>query len=183
MLPLPREPVPRLASVAGEPHGTGQWHAGHSEDSDRGHDRGVQGSPSRGPRLQHVRRPGRRQEIGAGRAEVGAACDSEQCRRPRREHEHARRRLAAEPRQVTAPETSGEREARREATSSLPRCREASVGVGPPARRAAAVEAAEARRRLRIGFGRGKPGSRARASGRPARTEQRLLEPRRRSEQ
>lgn len=157
MLPLSREPVPRLASVAGEPHRTGQWHTGHSEDSDLGHDRGVQGSPSRVPRLQHVCRPGRWQEIGAGRTKVGAVFDSEQCRRPRREH--AGCSLAAEPRQVTAPETSGEREARHEATSSLPRSREASFSIGPPARRATVVEASEARRRLRISFGRGKPGS------------------------
>lgn len=183
MLPLSGEPVPKLAPVAGQPHRTGQQCAGRSEDSGGRRRGGVQGACAGGPRLQLVPRPGRRaaRATATATATAGGVLDPERRRRPRRER--AGGGLSAPERQASGPETWRRCQARPEASSSLSWSRKASRRSGPPARGVTAVEASEARRRLRISVARGKPNRRSRASDRPAAGEQRLPQSGQRSEQ
>lgn len=146
-----------------EPRRAGQWHSGHSEDSDGDHRGTVQCPPSCVACLQHSPHPGWWQGVQAACSQVWAILVPKQHRR------HGRGWGGS------VPETSGKWQRWQAPPSSLPRIREACRDLGPTALWASPVEAPEAWRRFGNSRRRRRPTGLRKASGQTKKTEQRLL--------
>lgn len=155
-----------------EPHRAGQWHSGHSEDSDGDHRGTVQWPPSCVACLQHSPHPGWCQGVQAACSQVWAILVPKQHRR------HGRGWGGSVPEtSACVPETSGKWQRWQAPPSSLPRIREACRDLGPTALWASPVEAPEAWRRFGNSRRRRRPTGLRKASGQTKKTEQRLLPP------